>query len=70
MFNLQNSLDAYKKALQEIGSGTDGEVSLKQNRNPVIKNATVTVTKDSIKKSLVDSGIITTKGEFTNLNIS
>jgi hypothetical protein len=28
------------------------------------------VTKDSIKKSLVDSGIITAKGEFTNLNIS
>jgi hypothetical protein len=68
MFNLQNSLDAYKKALQEIGS--KGEVSLKQNRNPVIKNTTMTVTKDSIKKSLVDANIITTKGELTHLNIS
>lgn len=71
MFNLQESLDAYKKALQEFSSNArqSGD-SLTKNRTPVVKSARVTVTKDSIKKSLVDSGIITAKGELTNLNIS
>jgi len=69
MFNLQESLDAHKKALQEICSeARKSEGSL--NQNTMVKSAIVTVTKDSIKKSLVDSGIITAKGEFTNLNIS
>jgi hypothetical protein len=71
MFNLQESLDAHKKALQEICSDArKSGVSLKKNQNTMVKSAIVTVTKDSIKKSLVDSGIITAKGEFTNLNIS
>jgi hypothetical protein len=71
MFNLQESLDAHKKALQEICSeARKSGVSLKQNQNTMVKSAIVTLTKDSIKKSLVDSGIITAKGEFTNLNIS
>lgn len=71
MFNLQESLDAHKKALQEICSDArkSGD-SLKQNRKTMIKSTIVTVTKDSIKKSLVDSGIINAKGELTNLNIS
>jgi hypothetical protein len=72
MFNLQESLDAHKKALQEICSDARKKsgVSLKQNQNTMVKSAIVTLTKDSIKKSLVDSGILTAKGEFTNLNIS
>jgi hypothetical protein len=69
MFNLQESLDAHKKALQEIcRDARKSGVSLEQNRKNRVKSAIVTVTKDSIKKSLVDSGIITVKGEFTNLN--
>jgi len=70
MFNLQDSLDAHKKALQEICSeARKSGFPPKQNRKPK-KNTIVRVTKDSIKKSLVESGILTDKGEFTNLNIS
>ena len=52
MFNLQESLDTYKKALQEFSSNArQSRDSLTKNRTPVVKNARVTVTKDSIKKS-------------------
>ncbi|KHD07585.1 hypothetical protein PN36_20100 [Candidatus Thiomargarita nelsonii] len=62
MFNLQDSLDAHKKALKEICS--------EARKSGPKNNTIVRATKDSIKKSLVESGIITDKGEFTNLNIS
>jgi 3-dehydroquinate dehydratase len=68
MFNLQESLDAHKKALQE--SFPKAQKNTLTNRKSKVKSAIVTVTKESIKKSLVDSGIITAKGKFTHLNIS
>jgi hypothetical protein len=41
MINVQDSLDAYKKALQEICSEVAGD-SLKQNMKPKVKSATDT----------------------------
>ena len=71
MFNLQDSLDTHKRALQKMNSNVaQSGLPLKASQKHASQNAIVTVTKESIKKSLIDSGILTTKGEFTNLNIS